>query len=304
MKKVIVTTSIYPPNEVLQKYDQMSDWTLVVAGDLKTPKDFKLERGIYISPEEQEKYDKKLSDAIGWNCIMRRNFAFLWAKELNADIIYTTDDDNIQLPNWGNSIVVGQTLKIKEYDNYNSVFDPISVTNHNHLWHRGFPIQLVNSKNQAVTAEMVEKKIDIQANFWNGDPDIDAIERFIYNPECNFESRYFPFTVKKMAPFNSQNTFVTKEVLPHYCMWPGIGRADDIFSGLYAQHKGCNVGYFEPTVYQDRNPHNLTKNMEDEYYLHSNCLKFIQLLQSGDNWESIIPERTLLAKKLYEKHFE
>jgi len=72
MKKVIVTTTINPPTEAIRRFQSMKDWDLVVIGDKKTPPDYKLERGTYVTPEMQEKYDKPLSDAIGWNCIQRR----------------------------------------------------------------------------------------------------------------------------------------------------------------------------------------------------------------------------------------
>ena len=77
-------------------------------GDLKTPADYRLERGVYMRPEEQEKYDKELSDAIGWNCIQRRNFGLLLAHEMRADMVAVIDDDNIPLEGWGRDLLVGR----------------------------------------------------------------------------------------------------------------------------------------------------------------------------------------------------
>ena len=37
MKKYIATTTINPPTEALIKYSKLKDWTVIVAGDLKTP---------------------------------------------------------------------------------------------------------------------------------------------------------------------------------------------------------------------------------------------------------------------------
>lgn len=51
MRKVIVTTTINAPTIAIEKFDAMLDWELVVIGDLKTPKDYKLKRGTYWSPE-------------------------------------------------------------------------------------------------------------------------------------------------------------------------------------------------------------------------------------------------------------
>lgn len=101
MNKFIVTTTIQNPTNAIEKFDSLKDWTLIVAGDLKTPKDYKLKNGIYISPQEQEQYNKKLSEAIGWNNHGRRNFGNLWAQDMNADIVAIVDDDNIPLGEWG-----------------------------------------------------------------------------------------------------------------------------------------------------------------------------------------------------------
>ena len=48
----------------------------------------------YATPEEQEKYDPELSKAIGWNCVQRRNFGFLWAHDMKADIVAVVDDES------------------------------------------------------------------------------------------------------------------------------------------------------------------------------------------------------------------
>lgn len=84
MKKAIVTTTINHVTEAIEKFESLSDWELIVIGDKKTPKDYHLNKGFYVTPEEQEQYDKRLSDAIGWNCIQRRNFGLLWAHEMGG----------------------------------------------------------------------------------------------------------------------------------------------------------------------------------------------------------------------------
>ena len=47
------------PQEAIIKFDDMEDWKLVVVGDIKTPEDYALKNGIYITPQEQEEYDKQ-----------------------------------------------------------------------------------------------------------------------------------------------------------------------------------------------------------------------------------------------------
>ena len=109
MKKVIVTTTINPPTKAILGFQAMKDWELVVIGDKKTPP-YKLERGIYVGPEEQEKYDPALSEAIGWNCIQRRNLGLLWAHDMGADIVAVVDDDNIPYPGSGEALTLGREV--------------------------------------------------------------------------------------------------------------------------------------------------------------------------------------------------
>ena len=95
MKKFIISTSINSPTKAISKFDNLKGWQLIVVGDLKTPKNYKLKNGIYLSPKDQIKINKKLSDLLGWNCIERRNFGFILAKKLGAEIVAIVDDDNI-----------------------------------------------------------------------------------------------------------------------------------------------------------------------------------------------------------------
>ena len=106
INKYIISTTINTPTDAIKKFDSLKDWKLIVAGDLKTPSNYKLKNGIYLNPRDQEKISKKLSDLIGWNCIQRRNFAMIVAYKKGADLIATIDDDNIPLPNWGKNLLI------------------------------------------------------------------------------------------------------------------------------------------------------------------------------------------------------
>lgn len=302
MKKFIITTTINSPTEAIKKFDANPEWDLIVIGDKKTPKDYSLKNGLYISPDEQEQYDKNLSDAIGWNCIQRRNFGFLKAFDLGADIVATIDDDNIPLSNWGEEVYVTKTIDIDFYDTNSVAFDPLFVTNYKHLWHRGFPIQLINKRNFTKTQKKIT--VDIQADFWNGDPDVDAICRIEHAPECDFSKDIFPFASTKFSPFNSQNTFLSKKVLKDYFMFPYIGRMDDIWAAYYVESLNYKVAYGPPTVFQKRNNHDLIVDMKNEYIGYENNLKLLHdLKSSANNIYKYLPERSKDAFKLYQKHF-
>src|SRR6516165_9138867 len=208
MKKVIVTTTINAPTEAIRRFDVMPDWHLIVIGDLKTPEDYVLAHGTYFSPNEQEKFDKSFSDAIGWNCVQRRNFGLLIAHNMDAEVIALVDDDNIPNDNWGKNLVVGREIEVNYYETDLPAFDPVGATNHHALWHRGFPLQLIPHRDYSKRRRM-PMHVDVQADFWNGDPDVDAICRMEHAPECNFDPTCFPIASNRPAPFDSQNTFLS-----------------------------------------------------------------------------------------------
>ncbi len=304
MNKIIATTTIYPPTESILKYITKTDWHVVIAGDLKTPHNEykKLENVTYLSPEDQEKISKELSDAIGWNCIQRRNFAFIKAYQMGADIIATVDDDNIPYDDWGEDLFVGQEVEVNLYTTTIDVFDPIYVTEHKNLWHRGFPLQYV-SKRDAIFLGKKKVICLVQADFWNGDPDVDAVCRITQRPEVEFED-FPPFSCDRISPFNSQNTFLHRSVIPNYMVLPHIGRMDDIWGAyilqqLYPVNQKPFVVYNKATVFQNRNVHDLIKDMEQEMIGYK---KNIDLIQDG--YERVLPSKANVAFEIYMSKFK
>lgn len=303
MKKVIVTTTINPPTEALRRFDAMADWTLVVIGDKKTLPGWRLPRAIYIGPEEQEAYDRELSDAIGWNCIQRRNFGLLRAHDLGADVVAVVDDDNIPYDGWGQNLMIGREVSVQYYTTDLPAFDPVGATNHAQLWHRGFPLQLLPKRNYSRVAARTMVP-DVQADFWNGDPDIDAFCRMEHAPECSFEERYFPMAGSSLGPFNSQNTFIAAKWLKDYFLFPKVGRMDDIWASYYVQAKGAQVVYGKPSVYQERNVHDPVRDMRQEYLGYEHNLAIVQALpKSSEAILGFLPPDAVRAFELYRKHY-
>ncbi len=303
MKKIIATTTINPPTQAIKQFQQMEDWDIVVAGDLKTPRDYQLDKGVYLTPEDQEAISQELSDVVGWNCIQRRNFAVIKAYQMGADIIALIDDDNIPNEDWGKYIYINQPVEVTEYQISDPAFDPVGATNESHLWHRGFPLQLLakrdysNKKTKTITP-------DVQAMFWDGDPDIDAICRMEHAPECKFDHQYFPMSANKIGPFNSQNTFISRGIVKDYFLFPHVGRMDDIWAAFYVQSKGAVVVFDKPSVYQKRNIHNLVKDMKQEYLGYESNLELISELY--DNPEVILnylPEKSKRAFEIFRSLF-
>jgi len=308
MKKFIVTTTINKPTLATLKFCEIAqnkNWTFVIIGDTKTPhesyKQLENNHVIYLSPEDQESLYPELSETIGWKSIQRRNIGFVYAYNQGADIVATVDDDNIPYDNWGDNLLVNQEIEVDLYENISSnYFDPISPTNHSELWHRGYPIEDLPFKNNIEYKGKTKRKVLVQADFWDGDPDIDAICRLSKKPIVKF-NEFNPFCSNQLAPFNSQNTFLSREVLPFYAVLPHAGRMDDIWGSYITQYYFPNsVIYNKATVYQDRNAQDLVTNLENEVIGYRNTYK---LLNDLENYYNYLPEATQKFWDVYRKQF-
>ncbi len=299
MKKYIVTTTINHPTFAMHKYSRMDDWELIVVGDKKTPHyDYNNLNCVYLSPEYQEETYPELSEVIGWNSIQRRNIGFVEAYNRGADIVATVDDDNIPNEDWGKNVVVGETVEIDFYTTDLGVFDPLSVTEHTNIWHRGYPIELVPVRHRGLAyGGKLKRRVLVQADLWNGDPDVDAIARLSIKPIVKFDKIQGPYGSTSISPFNSQNTFVSREVLPYYAVLPHVGRMDDIWGGYILQYYYPNsVIYNKASVYQDRNVQDLVTNLEKEILGYR---RTTDLIRGLSNWQEIVPEQTLKFWEIY-----
>lgn len=298
MKKFICTTTINPPTTAIKKFEKMTGWDLVVTGDLKTP-NYPLEKGTYLSPQEQEKRYPKLSEAIGWNCIQRRNIAILYAYEQGADVIAVVDDDNIPLDHWGREMLLGQETTVNYYQCHDIAFDSVGATNAFPIWHRGFPLTLLSKRNYSNASSQTIIP-DIQADLWNGDPDTDAIARMIYAPDVTMDEQFFPLASNAFSPFNSQNTFISRKWIKDYFLFPGIGRMDDIWASYYLQSLGAKVLFNKPSVLHARNEHDLLHDNKLEQLGHEKTLMLLQDIKKDPQaiW-NYLPNQAKKAFEIY-----
>ena len=313
MKKFIITTTINEPTLATRAFINISmrdNWTFVIVGDIKTPHESyqMLSRAfpnvIYLHPDKQVELYPELSEIIGWKTIQRRNIGFVYAYKNGAEIVATVDDDNIPYDNWGTDLYVGKEVEVDYFENIQTnIFDPLSVTNQSHLWHRGYPIELLQVKNQIEYKG--KKKITplIQADLWDGDPDIDAMCRLTMKPIVKFNITS-PFASSQISPFNSQNTFIHRDALKYYAVWPYIGRMDDIWGGYYTQKVlgKDKIIYNRASVYQDRNVQDLVKNLENEIIGYRHTLEFIN--SQTDLNISYLPEETNQFLNIYFNSFD
>jgi hypothetical protein len=302
MNKYIVTTTIQPPTEATLLFSKLQDWKLIIVGDKKTPHtEYDNGNWIYLHPDYQQKTYPETSDLIGWNCIMRRNIGFLEAYKLGADIVASVDDDNIPYKEWGEELLVGQDLPVKIFHNPIGVLDPLQLTNHPELWHRGFPIDRLYEKKTVTYTGIETKEVIFQVGLWDGDPDVDALCRLMFKPTNLNLTINDTFSSDNYIPFNSQNTFIARKALPSYMVLPHVGRSDDIWGGYIAEYiLNTRPIFTKATTYQKRNEQHIYKNLDDELLGYR---KTSRLLDAMHMWNAIIPEKTLRAFNSYRNEF-
>ena len=315
MNRAIVTTTINPPTPALKKFAEIAvkdGWTLVVVGDLKTNHeaygDFcdQYEGAVvYLHPDDQVKISQELSDLIGWNCIQRRNFGLIYAYQQGAEVIATVDDDNIPKEGWGKNCKVGETFAVSVFKTECPVFDPLSPI-FPHLWHRGFPPQLLDSRTIS-KPQLLKRRVVVQADMWDGSPDVDAICRITLDPQVTFNPKMIHYSGNVPGPFNSQNTFLHRDALPYYFLFPHIGRMDDIWAAYYLQAKFPEgVCYARSSVFQQRNPHDLIKDLDAELIGYHHSLDFFEWCKTAhvdtpeaDEWPGYFPAEAVKAFTVY-----
>jgi len=307
--KFIVITTIYSPSIATKRFCGMKGWQVIIVGDRKTPHDeYQNLDCIYLLPEEQEFKYPELSAAIGWNTIQRRNIGFVEAYRRGAEVVATVDDDNIPLDDWGTDLYVGKEVEADLFEPTDDIFDPLSVTKNNHLWHRGFPLEYLARKNEVVACGTTKRKVLIQADLWNGDPDVDAMARLVHRPEVTFDEITRPYCSNRISPFNSQNTFLAREVIPFYAMFPDVGRMDDIWASYFVQTLfPDSLIYNRASVYQDRNEQDLITNLENEILGYRQTLPLVRAWQKQTTGLSSrplgIPDRALCFWDAYRACF-
>lgn len=311
MKKYIVCTTIYDTQE-LKIYNGMRDWQLVIVSDLKTP-EIKLPGAHILTVEEQKKLPYEICKIIPWNSIQRRNIGYVYALSQGADVICTVDNDNFPLDNWGFPYL-GKKDRIQTVCNV-EFFDVVHYVTQGDIWHRG---TLYENTKKARQPEIItnDLKVGIQANLWLDEPDTDGICRISRDMESgkqkiekNFSA---PLAISKnvFSPFNSQNTaFIKDFVVTAFLPFGGyFDRMDDIWAAYITERIMWETDYhlcFGPaSVKQDRNPHNLWKDIQNEIAFSSNLKELLDYLRQATLTSTNVLENFVaLSEQLEKKHF-
>lgn len=277
----LITTTINVPHVLTQWAECLTeDDVIIVAGDLKSPhiEIADLVRGLrnsygvhaeYRAPDRQKKWAS--SEVIGWNCIQRRNIALLEALSFDPKFILTIDDDNapaivdpLQVEDY--LIVLGKDVTSSVVTSRSGWANPGDICVPR-VTHRGLPMRQRHNFS-TLTWRVERSQIGVAEMMVLGDPDIDAVERIVVQPNVTHIQDELALAAGTWAPFNSQAVIYRAKLAPLMMVWPGVGRYDDIWASYLARcvmdSYDLGVLYGTPAVRQDRNEHNLLHDLQLE----------------------------------------
>jgi hypothetical protein len=294
MKTCIVTTTINIP-VLLTEYAKNAhhyghkDVEFVTIGDRKSAPgtaEFckSIEQyypSIYLDVPAQQRYlDRfpELWDHLQFDSIQRRNIGILLAYENGADTIITIDDDNFVMNQdfVGLHGLVGQAPELPGYGSTSGWFNVCSVLDVDQsvqFYHRGYPQKhRWTEASQFIAVSKSKRTVAVNAGLWLDNPDIDALTRMERQPVVRgFKQPWtgnFSLSPGTWCPFNSQNTALMRDAIPAYFLSPYNGRYDDIWASYIvtriAEHLNHAIAFGEPLVRQERNPHNLWRDLDAE----------------------------------------
>lgn len=302
----LITTTINVPR-VLELYRKCSaDVRFFIAGDVKTPDLTKFSEHLgncrYIPPYEHNRW--KISDLLGWNTIARRNIALLEALWWGAEIIVTIDDDNIPLStDYFDRFEIALGHEFSGLMPLHNWFDP-GVLLEPAARHRGYPSQYGS---QLAFTWCADEIPGVAAGLCLGDPDISAVDRISRLPTVPsvIELARAGVVVPPIiwTVFNSQNTAFLRELAPCFLLCPQFGRYDDICASWITQRVMRDLSmvthFGQPFVWQQRNKHDLIKDLEAEMWGQSHTLQFTNELANTQISE--FPTVVEKVAKLYQQ---
>lgn len=278
----LVVTTINPPTAALVSLAQGAQTNrrhFLVIGDRKSPADFALPGADYYDLRRQRETGFQFAKVAPVGHYARKNVGYLLAIRSGAGSILETDDDNFPTPAFWEERPLRQHAPVLEQDGWPNIY---SYFTDNPIWPRGLPLSHIRSAQIPIDA-LQSRDIDcpIQQGLADDNPDVDAIYRLAFPLPIKFEKAPSLITTDRAwSPFNSQNTTWFPQVfpllyLPFHCSF----RMTDIWRSFVAQRivyaNGWGIHYHAPTVYQDRNEHDLMRDFADEVvgYLHNDAIR-------------------------------
>lgn len=270
-KAALVVTSISAPNKALEELAAgcvREGIHFFVIGDQASPADFSLEGCDFYSLGKQKRTDLQLARECPTKHYARKNLGYLLAMQSGAELIIETDDDNLPYDSFWQQRQLQHNCPLVKQQGWVNVYRYFTEAN---IWPRGLALEAVLQ--QAPETESMTTQTmycPIQQGLADENPDVDAIYRLVLPLPQNFRrDGAIALGRGSWCPFNSQNTTWYPAAwllmyLPSYCSF----RMTDIWRSFIAQRiaweNGWPVLFHGPTVWQERNEHNLMRNFDDE----------------------------------------
>lgn len=269
MRCSVVLTTIGPPDlpavRALVSGCKQRNWGLIVVGDAKSPKSYSIPHGCYLAREDHASLRWNLGRLLPDNRYSLKNLGYLDAVAGGAECVIDIDDDNTPMDNFWHDRSVEVRARPIRNTGWVNIYSPFTDVR---VWPRGLPLQFVRTEPE-VTLELVRVLSPIQMALADGDPDVDAIYRFVGDLPVHFRKGPPLAAMQSMTPFNSQNTAWFAEAfllmyLPTFCSF----RMTDIWRSFVAmawlRFTNRTLTIHEPSVFQDRNEHDLTSDFQLE----------------------------------------
>lgn len=280
-KPTIVVTSISAPNGALTEIASgavANGFDFLVIGDAKSPSGFELPGCDFYGLERQKGSGLGYAEICPTGHYARKNIGYLLAMRAGAPLIIETDDDNFPRPEFWTARE--QLVKAPCVENAGWV-NVYRYFNDTLIWPRGLPLDAIQTAVTEFSSLPVKPaNSPIQQGLADGNPDVDAIYRLILPLPQKFRTdRRILLGSGSWCPFNSQNTSWWPDAypllyLPAHCSF----RMTDIWRSFIAQKlawlNGWSVLFHGPTVWQERNDHDLMRDFAEEMpgYLHNRAI--------------------------------
>jgi hypothetical protein len=293
MDVFITLTTIRVP-QVIESYIRNGldfghrDVALLVVGDRKTPAEAAeycrrtaATYGVtvrYLDLDFQRDYLRRfpaLERHLPFDSFARRNVGDLLAYEEGARVVIRVDDDNAPLAEdfIGQHAAHGEESRVvlASEDGWFNICRELVERDNIPFYPRGYPYSR-RWKDGRITRTERRLPTALNAGLWLGDPDVDAITRLTKPIDAvdyrGTYGRQFVLDRGTWSPIDTQNTSYLRRLLPASFVSPHVGRYDDIWSGYLLRaimdHLGDFVSFGRPLLRQDRNPHNLWRDLDAE----------------------------------------
>jgi hypothetical protein len=307
--RAIVITTIHAGSAGVDAFSTTPGWRLIVAGDAKTPPLEAAGAYDFLPLDAQfglgRRFGLELPRLLPENHYARKNAGYLAAIASGASVIYETDDDNAPLDHWSpvpdprSPFTSTHTLTPGDDDattcNIYAHFAPGSG-----CWPRGYPLERVAHEAEPRMIVGGAHEVGVWQGMADDDPDVDAIWRLTRPGQVRFAQRDpVSLPARIWCPINSQNTCWRREAFRWlYLPATTTMRVCDILRGYVAQRclwaDDLRVGFLGATVRQERNEHDLLRDLDEETLLYTRTSELLRLLD-GLPVEEWAPDERLVS---------